>query len=44
VAHEILSSCEGVGGECKSPRDFGNKVSKTLRGLAIVGEKVIYYR
>lgn len=37
VAHYILSGWEGVRDNTKFLRNFQSKVSRTLRGLAIVG-------
>ena len=39
VAHCILSSCEGIRESVKSLRNFGSKVSRTLRELAIVRKR-----
>ena len=42
VAGYIPGSWEGFE-ESGLPKEFGSKVSRTLRGPAVVGEKVTYY-
>ena len=40
VAHYIVSSWEGIRDSVKSLRNFGSKISRTSRELAIVGMRL----